>query len=85
MKKTIRDVVREKILMVQDHCAEAIQQATGWHCSGWPYDSECTFLLSFEEWIHMKTPRKIGDEDLERLVDDVMTVEDFEDLLEVNI
>lgn len=85
---TVRDKVRERILAINSTC-ERIQQklvAEGLlGCSRCSYDTACTFLLAFDEWQHMNTGRKVGDKDLERLVDAVMTVEDYEDLLEVNI
>ena len=86
---TVRDKVRERILEINNTCADItdyiMQQEDHFGCHLCPNDNACTFLLAFDEWWHMKSHRKAGDEDLERLVDAVMTVEDYEDLLEVNI
>lgn len=85
---TVRDMVRERIIEINNTCADIAHEAIYedmFVCSLCPYDNACTFLLAFDEWRHMKSLRKAGDEDLERLVDAVMTVEDYEDLLEVNI
>lgn len=77
-----RDLVRNKILRVQDECyRRAISEEED--CSGCPFDLECSFLLSFDTWCHMHTLRKEGDEDLEQLVDEVITVDDYEELLEL--
>ena len=77
-----RDLVRNKILRVQDECYRRdISEEED--CTDCPFDLECSFLLSFDTWCHMRNLRKEGDEDLEQLVDDVMTVEDYEDLLEI--
>lgn len=71
-----RDLVRNKILRVQDECyRRAISEEED--CSGCPFDLECSFLLSFD------TLRKEGDEDLEQLVDEVITVDDYEELLKL--
>ena len=77
-----RDLVRNKILRVQYECYRRAISA-GEDCSVCPFDLECSFLFSFDAWCHMLTLRKKGDEDLEQLVDEVMTVEDYEDLLEL--
>ena len=85
---TVRDKVRERIIEINNKCSDIHHEVIYedmFACSLCPYDNACTFLLSFHEWWHMKSHRKAGDEDLERLVDAVMTVEDYEDLLEVNI
>lgn len=80
---TVRDMVRERIIEINNTCAD-ITNSEGVDCSICPYDNACTFLLAFDEWMHMHSPREAGDEDLERLVDAVMTIEDYEDLLEVD-
>ena len=75
-----RDLVRNKIIRMQNECANALHERS---CDSCPYDPECTFLMAFGDWCHMHTQRKIGDEDLERLVDQVMEIEDYEELLEI--
>ena len=81
---TIRDTVRDRIIEINNTCAD-ITHDPRFDCKNCPYDNVCTFLLAFDEWQHMHTHRKAGDEDLERLVDEVMTIEDYEDLLEVEL
>ena len=81
---TVRDIVRDRIIEINNTCADITREYQT-DCSNCPYEIACTFLLAFDEWQHMHTPRKAGDEDLERLVDEVMTIEDYEDLLEVNV
>ena len=77
-----RDLVRNKILIINDECyRRAISEEED--CDGCPFDLECTFLLSFLSWCHIRKPRKEGDADLEELVDDVMTIEDYEELLDL--
>lgn len=75
-----RDAVRDRIIEINNSCVD-IRHDYERSCSDCPNDGACTFLLAFDEWFHMKTEREAGDEDLERLVDSVMTVEDYEDLL----
>lgn len=75
---TDRDKVREKIITVQNNCFQTFPVCN--HCQ---YDAECTFLLAFDEFRHMKTRIMEGEEDLERLVDEVMTISDYKELMEV--
>lgn len=77
-----RDLVLKKILRVQDEC---YRRAISFEedCTDCPFDLECSFLLSFDAWRHMQTLREEGDEDLEQLVDEVMTVENYEEYLEL--
>lgn len=81
---TVRDMVRDRIIEINNTCEDITNDAHR-DCTNCPHDNVCTFLLAFDEWQHMHTYRKAGDEDLERLVDAVMTIEDYEDLLEVEI
>lgn len=74
-----RDAVRDRIININDTCIDCSQSDYG--CMVCPYSAECFFLRAFDEWHHIQTHREAGDEDLERLVDSVMTVEDYEDLL----
>lgn len=79
---TDRDKVRKKIIAIQDQCSS--QAETGFpSCNQCPYNQECTFLMAFDDWAHMHKRRKEGDEDLESLVDAVMTISDYKELLEV--
>lgn len=75
---TVRDKVRDWILEINNNCND-IRHDMNRNCSNCPYDNACTFLLAFDEWRHMFTYRKAGDEDLERLVDAVMSVEYYEE------
>lgn len=77
-----RNLVRNKILRVNEECCRRCNSEEE-DCRGCPFDLECTFLLAFYEWIRIRRPVKEGDEDLEQLVDEVMTVDDYDELLEL--
>lgn len=82
-----RDKLRERIIEINNTCADITHDEQR-DCNNCKYSIACTYLLAFDEWQHMHTARKAGDEDLERLVDSVMksmTIEDYEDLLEDDI
>ena len=78
---TIRDTVRDRIIEINNTCADNMHDGNYSRCTICPDSIVCEFLLAFDEWIHMHTYREAGDEDLERLVDSVMTIEGYEDLL----
>ena len=78
-----RDVVRERIIEINNKCYDVTQEYDRL-CDECSNEFACEFLLAFDEWNHMHTRREAGNEDLERLVDAVMTVEDYEDLLKPN-
>lgn len=77
-----RDIIRDQIIKIQNGCFDMVD-AEDRTCRECPFNNACTFLMAFDDWLHIHKRLKPGDEDLERLVDQVMEIDDCEELLEV--